>query len=73
MTKLHAITKGHKLRKCGWPGCTATSTQPFKDGWASADIDFGMTTEWLCPRCAERYEAFAINAIEGEPPTETRQ
>ena len=47
--------------KCGWCGCTAESDQPFTDGWAACDPDFGMTHEMLCPHHADAYDALAAN------------
>ena len=55
--------------KCGWPGCTAESSQPFADGWASCDPGFGMEHGMLCPHHARAYDALAGNK---QPPTSVK-
>ncbi len=52
--------------KCGWAGCTAESNQPFTDGWASCDPEFGMKHEMLCPHHANAYDALSVDE---QPPT----
>jgi hypothetical protein len=51
---------------CGWPGCTAESSQPFTDGWSLGDLDFGMEHGMLCPYHGRVYEELAVNL---HPPT----
>jgi hypothetical protein len=48
--------------KCGWPRCTAESSQPFTDGWASCTPDYGMAHEWLCPKHSDAYDTLAGRA-----------
>ncbi len=52
--------------KCDWPSCSAESSQPYTDGWASCSIAFGMEHECLCPHHANAFDALAVNE---QPPT----
>jgi hypothetical protein len=52
--------------KCGWPGCPAESSQPFTDGWAICELNFGMGHGYLCPHHAHAYDALSVNE---QPPT----
>jgi hypothetical protein len=61
------------MTTCSWPGCAATSDQPFIEGWGvygDAVIPDMPETGYLCPRHGLAYEALAVNE---PPPTTTAQ
>jgi hypothetical protein len=62
--------------KCSWPGCTASSTQPFADGWSSYSdapgIYLGLPEDgWLCQLHKVKFEQLAATTLEG-PPTDSK-